>query len=150
MQSGIVDDSIDGYGIGDVTILNLSIVPIAYDTADHAIPRNAGIGEGDVQHRTVISLAKQSMVTVIIIVAAALIDADTADSVAVAVEGALEGSTDIIYVSADGGVIVLGAGGAVPGGVVGVGNVGTQLEELAAVVVAAVDGGGQGVELAGK
>lgn len=67
-----------------------------------------------------------------------------------AVEVAFEVSEIVVVVAADGRVVVLGAAGVVPVGFVAVSEVGGQHEILAAVVVAAVDVGGQLVEVGGR
>ena len=77
---------------------------------------------------------------------AALVDADAADGVVRAVEGAAEVA---VAASSDGLVVAFGAIGIVPRSGVVVGDVSGQHEILAVVVVAAVHVGGQLVEVCG-
>ena len=80
---------------------------------------------------------------------AALVDADAADGVVRAVEGAAEVAVVRAVVASDGLVVAFGAIGIVPRSGVVVGDVLGQHEILASVVVAAVHVGGQLVEVCG-
>ena len=87
---------------------------------------DAGVGQSDVLDSSTRSLTEEALIAVSI-GSASLVDTDTPDGFALAVEGAAEG----VVVVANGSEVVLFAGSIVPGGGMVVGDVVAQLEELA-------------------
>ena len=107
--------------------------------ASELVRREAYTGEDDILHLAATSNMAEETLVVVVIVCAALVDADTADGVALTVEVAVE----LLIGISDGGVVVLIVT------CVGVSNVVHHLEVAVAIVVAAVHAGGQEVELLG-
>ena len=69
--------------IGDLTVHNATTIEaIAHDAADIIFAVDSGIGENEVLHGAVFAVAEETLVIVVVV------DADAADGVAVAVEGA--------------------------------------------------------------
>ena len=114
---------------------------ISRNPANIFVTSDAGIGEGDVLHLGSFGDTAEETLTGAL-GSAALIDADTVDGVALAVEVPFE----VINIIADGCIVFLGAGGIVPCGGVGVSDVGTKYEVFAVVIIALVDVVGQQVE----
>ena len=142
---------------GDVTaytaVLHYAASPavicdISRDATHIFHARDAGIGQDDVPDGGTTCHTKETLVAVSIGVTA-LVDADAADGMVLTVKRAAEKSITIVNTSADGGEVVLGAGGIVPIRSVGIGDVGTQFEVLAVKVVAAVHQRGQQVQASG-
>ena len=101
---------------------------ISDDAADVFVTGDVAVAEGDVLYGALIEVAKEALV---VGVAA---DTDAAYSMAVTIEGAAER----VGAGADGGIVVLRAV---------IFDVGAQFDELAGVIGAAVDAGGQLVQL---
>jgi len=148
VEVGIGCNGVDGDVAEDVAVLYATVVVVAYDGAAVVVAGEAGVGEEYVLHLGTIDESEESRVSFLGFTAA-LVDADTADGVALAVEVAFEVS-EIVEVAADGREVVLGAAGVVPVGFVAVSEVGGQHEVIALVLRAAVDVGGQLVEVGGR
>ena len=151
-EGGVVVVADDGAGFFDIgqsyvedeAVADFAAVGFSDDSADATGTSDAGIGKGDVPHGSIVSPAEESLLAVDR-ARPALVDANTAHGVAPAVEDALEAPDG----SADGGVVVLGAGGVVPGGRVGIGDVGAEDEICVLKFVAGIHLRGKQVELAG-
>ena len=149
VKPGIVDDRMDGYSIGDMTVLNQTIVLFAYDATYFLVSRDAGIGKSDILHSAIKSHTKQTL-QIINIIAATHVDADATNGVVSTVEHSSKGVMILAY----SGVVVLGAVGVVPFGGVGVGDIIVQpevgvAEFVGSVAVGAVYHLGQQVKLVG-
>ena len=146
--ANIVPDGVDGDGAEDVTAGDGAAGVSAYDATGAAMTSDAGVGEGQVVDvGAKVCITEEALIDAVIIIETT----DAADGLVVAVEVATESSAVII---SDGLVVVLGAGGIVPVGLMAIRDVGGELEELACVVVdclavAAIDAAGQQVELLG-
>ncbi len=146
---GIGCNGVDGDVAEDVAVLYATVVVDAYDGAAVVVAGEAGVGEEYVLHLgTIAELSEESRISFLGFTAA-LVDADTADGVALAVEVAFEVSVIVVVVAADGREVVLGAAGVVPVGGVAVSEVGGQHEVIALVLCAAVHVGSQLVQVAG-
>ena len=122
---------------------------ISRDTTHILSAGDAGIGQDDIPDGGINCTTKETLVAVSS-GGTALVDADAADGMALTVKRAAEISQVAINIAADGGVVVLGAGGIVPIGGVGIGDVGIQFEVLAVKVFAAVHQRGQQVQTGGR
>ena len=134
-----------------MTVLHCTEGFFTHNATDEINPCDIGIGKRNVFHCGIVNFAKKSL----IIVRAVYIwlnHADAADGIPLSVKITSEDFGAAVVVAADGGVVaVVGAVAvAVDGQVVRVIlDVGAQLEELAAVVVAAVHLGSQVVKSEG-
>lgn len=91
------------------------IVP-AHDAADTTIACDAHIADGDILHNATIEyITKEAQIAVSLEITSALVDTDAADGMALTVEGADERAAAVIKVTTYRRIIVLGAGGIVPG-----------------------------------
>ena len=127
---------IDGNIGSDMAVADGTLVN-AHDAADFFKAGDASVGKGDTtDDGAAANQAEETLVRVGGKIIAALIDADAADGVALAVEVAIKVVVGVdVAVSADGGVVVLLAARVVPVGVMRVGDVGGHLEREAATVV---------------
>ena len=154
---GIVLHGADGYVVGHVAAAEGATVAVdARDAAGVPEAGDASVGEGEVVDIGAVSCIAEDALEAVGVATAALVDADAADGVAVAIEVAHEGAVVVVEVASDGLEVVLGAVGVVPLCVGFVVDVVGELEVLAAVAVGlaglavcAVDAVGQKVELAG-
>ena len=143
----------DGYVVGHVAAGDGAVVG-AHDAAGGFVTGDAGVGEGEVVDiGTGVCLAEDALVVVGGVVAA-LVDADAADGIVIAVEVAAEGAVVASVVASDGLEVALVAIEVVPIVAGGVLDVVVELEVRVVVVVGglavcAVDAVGQEVELAG-
>ena len=154
MIVGIVQHGADGNVVGHVAAGDGAVV-VAHDAAGVVVAGDAGVGEGEVVDVGTVCPAEDALVFVGV-ATAALVDADAADGLFIAVEVAAEVAAAVVIVASDGLVVALSARGSVPVAGVGVADVIGELEVRAAVAVAlevlavcAVDAVGQQVELAG-
>ena len=123
-----VDADIGSYG----AVLNGGFENIACYTPHFVIACDAGVGQIDALDGAVADFSEEAL-AVIRISIAALVEADAADGVVLAVEGTFE----CVVIDTDSSIVVLGAGSIVPLGGVGVGNVVRLAEGKAGAVVVA-------------
>ena len=134
----------EGVAVGD----GAALVVVAHDGASGVVAGDAGVGEDDVFHLGTVADSAEEALRPVGVGSATLVDADAADDVVLAVEGAAEVAVVVVaVVVADGLVVAVGVTVAV-----GVSDVGFEAEVLAAVVVGglavgAVDAVGEQVEL---
>ncbi len=122
-----VDADIGGHG----TVLHSGVENVSCNAAHSISASNACVGKVySSDGAATANCAEEALISIGIIFAAP-VETDAADGVSLAVEGALE----TMVIGANGGVVVLGAGGKIPRSGVGVGDIFTQLEtDLVAVV----------------
>ena len=101
---------------------------MSHNAANINSTSDAGIGQNNVLDSGTRSRTENTLIA-----GGDHIDADAADGMALTVEGAFES-----IIVTDGGIVILFAGGIVPGGGVVVGDVSTQTEVLTTEIVAAV------------
>ena len=143
-----MDGNIAAYTAVLYDALTFVVRNISRNAADIMLTGDAGVGQSDVLDSSTRSPTEEALVVVSIVVAA-LIDADTPDGFALTVEGAAEVFIATIIIAADGGEVVLFAGGIVPSSGMVVGDGVTQFEELTIELVATVHQRSQQVEALG-